>query len=70
VGSVPFVILFSSLAGSIVGILWSLKVKQGMKTSIPFGPYLALAAIVYVLYGGEEIATLYFQLFGLEMFVD
>lgn len=70
VKSIPFVILFSSITGSIVGIAWSFKVKQGMKTSIPFGPYLALAAIVYALYGGQELANLYFRFFGLDMFVE
>ena len=70
VASIPFVILISSVVGSVVGILWSFKVKKGMQTTIPFGPYLALAAIIYMLYGGYDLSRLYFSFFGLDMLVD
>lgn len=60
--SVPFVILSSSLVGSVVGIIVALTTKGGLKTAIPFGPYLALGAIFYV-FGGEEIALWYVRLF-------
>ncbi len=70
VASIPFVILISSVVGSVVGILWSFKVKKGMQTTIPFGPYLALAALIYMLYGGYDLSRLYFSFFGLDMLVD
>ena len=60
--SIPFVILFSSLTGSVVGIAVSVKSEAGLKSSIPFGPYLAAAAVVYVLFG-REIANWYLSLF-------
>ncbi|MGE3756830.1 MAG: A24 family peptidase, partial [Pseudobdellovibrionaceae bacterium] len=39
---VPFVILFTSLVGSLVGVLTAARSEQGFKTEIPFGPFLAL----------------------------
>ena len=46
--AIPLVILVASLVGSFVGILVSLRSSQGMKTAIPFGPYLALGAVCYI----------------------
>ncbi len=60
--SVPFVILVASVLGSFVGIALILKSKKGMKSVIPFGPYLALAAVLYVLIGGP-ISSWYLQIF-------
>src|SRR5690606_34656766 len=42
--SVPFIILGSSILGSIVGVVLIAKSKGNLKTVIPFGPYIALAA--------------------------
>lgn len=60
--AIPFVILASSLIGSVVGIAVMAVRKSGLKTSIPFGPYLALAALIY-LFGGGEVGTWYIRLF-------
>lgn len=60
--SVPFIILSSSILGSIVGVFLIWKHKGNMKTIIPFGPYIALGAIIY-LFGGEAIANWYISLF-------
>jgi leader peptidase (prepilin peptidase)/N-methyltransferase len=60
--SVPFVILGSSILGSIIGIFMIVKAKGNLKTVIPFGPYIALAAIIYI-FGGQEIAKWYLNLF-------
>ncbi|KYG63504.1 A24 family peptidase [Bdellovibrio bacteriovorus] len=60
--AIPFVIMSSAIVGSVVGIIMSRKQKAGLKTVIPFGPYLALGAIFY-LFGGETIALWYFDLF-------
>lgn len=60
--SVPFIILLSSILGSIVGVFLILKYKGSMKTIIPFGPYIALAAIIYI-FGGEAIGKWYISLF-------
>lgn len=60
--SIPFVIMVSSIVGSIVGIIYAWKSKTGLKSVIPFGPYLALAAILWLL-GGESLGLWYISLF-------
>jgi len=49
--SVPIVILISTALGSVVGILTLIIRKKNLKTAIPFGPFLALAAILYLFWG-------------------
>lgn len=42
VSAVPFVVLFASILGLLVGVVVMQKSKSGMQTAIPFGPFLAL----------------------------
>lgn len=49
--AVIFTIMLSSLAGSIVGVILVLCKGREMSSRIPFGPYLAFAAIIWVLWG-------------------
>jgi len=60
--AIPFVIMSSAIIGSVVGLIAARKQKAGLKTVIPFGPYLALGAILY-LFGGETIGLWYLDLF-------
>ncbi len=60
--AIPFIILSSSIVGSIVGIILSRKNKQGLKTMIPFGPFLALGAILF-LFGLKSVGLWYIDLF-------
>ena len=60
--SVPFVVLASSLLGSLVGVGLAWRRQAGLRSVIPFGPYLALAAIIFLL-GGERIGLWYIGLF-------
>lgn len=60
--SIPFVILSSSILGSIVGIILMLAVKKELKSAIPFGPYISLGALIYI-FGGDELAKWYLSLF-------
>jgi leader peptidase (prepilin peptidase) / N-methyltransferase len=46
--AIPFVIVTSSVTGSVVGVLAALRSDKGLKTMIPFGPYLALGAVLFV----------------------
>jgi leader peptidase (prepilin peptidase)/N-methyltransferase len=57
--AIPSVVLISSLLGSVVGIIVMIKSKKGLKTQIPFGPYLVLAAIMFIFLGPD---------FGLSLF--
>jgi len=49
--AVLFTILASSLVGSIVGITLILAGKKKMQSRIPYGPYLALAALLWIFWG-------------------
>lgn len=49
--AIPFIIFASSLVGSIVGISIMTLQKKDSKLAIPFGPYLAFGAILYIFYG-------------------
>lgn len=60
--SIPFIILGSSIVGSVVGLVLASRSGAGLKSTIPFGPYLALAALVYML-GGDQIGLWYIGLF-------
>lgn len=60
--AIPFVIMTSAIVGSVIGLVIARKQKAGLKTVIPFGPYLALGAILYM-FGGETIALWYLDLF-------
>jgi leader peptidase (prepilin peptidase)/N-methyltransferase len=60
--AIPFVIIASSVVGTVGGAFAAYRDRKGMKTVIPFGPYLALGAVVY-LFGGDGIAHWYLGLF-------
>ena len=47
----PTIILLSSLVGAVVGIGLIVFAKRGRDKPIPFGPYLAAAGIIALLYG-------------------
>ncbi|WP_297453836.1 A24 family peptidase [Persephonella sp.] len=56
-----FTIFFGSLLGAVVGILGAYlsKSEDKGKFEIPFGPFLALAAVIYLFFG-ETIKSWYF----------
>jgi leader peptidase (prepilin peptidase) / N-methyltransferase len=56
---VLFTIFMGSLAGTLVGIPWALVNRKNLQAAIPFGPFLALGGLVYVLWG-ELIVGWYF----------
>ncbi len=51
-----FILVGSSFVGSIVGITLMLMRKAEKSSMIPFGPYLAIAAMVYLFWGKAIIA--------------
>jgi leader peptidase (prepilin peptidase)/N-methyltransferase len=65
--SLLYVVFASSLVGSIVGVAAMIKQRKGGQTRIPFGPFLALGAISYLLLSRQitEIWHLYLQASGL-----
>lgn len=44
--SVPFIILSASMTGIFAGLIMMRKSKEGLKTALPFGPFLAISAYV------------------------
>ena len=43
-------LLVGSLSGSIIGIIYMLVYRLSRHQKIPFGPFLSLGAILYVLF--------------------
>lgn len=60
--ALPFVIFSSALMGSVAGIFAMLEQKKGGKTVIPYGPFLAIASILYIFFQRQIIylATRYY----------
>ncbi len=59
--SVPFSIFAGSLAGSVVGLTSILLGHRAWSARIPFGPYLALAALIWMFFG-QRLISWYFGL--------
>ena len=53
--AVFFIIFVSSLIGSVIGITAMVIQKKDSKLAIPFGPFLALGAILYIFFGRQVI---------------
>ncbi len=53
--AIPFTLFFSSLSGTLIGGGIILLYKEGRHYAIPFGPFLALSALVYIFFGPEII---------------
>jgi len=61
--SLPFVVFGSSILGALVGIGAMAKQKKGGKTMIPYGPFLSVAALLYMFY--RELINYYLVLYFL-----
>jgi len=61
--SIPFIIFTSSLLGSVVGISVIMARKRDAQVPIPFGPFLALGAVLFIFFGRQLIGW-YFGLGG------
>jgi len=58
---VLFTIFVASAIGTVSGLLIMLKTRKTMKLAVPFGPFLAIGGIVYILFGPLLISW-YFNL--------
>jgi leader peptidase (prepilin peptidase)/N-methyltransferase len=52
--SLPFILLVSSLTGAVIGIALMAAKGRDMKYAVPFGPFLSMAAALY-LFVGESL---------------
>jgi leader peptidase (prepilin peptidase) / N-methyltransferase len=59
--SLPFVVFGSSVLGALVGIGAMARQKKGGKTMIPYGPFLSIAALLYMFY--RELINYYLVLY-------
>ncbi|MDQ6951591.1 MAG: prepilin peptidase [Mariprofundales bacterium] len=55
--ALPFIVFFSSVIGAVVGAASLALARKGMGTQIPFGPFLALAGMVWFLWGDAILRT-------------
>lgn len=62
--SIPLIILLSSLVGAIIGISMIVLIKHDKNKPIPFGPYIAVAGWIALLWG-NDINQLYLNTVGL-----
>lgn len=51
--ALPFIIFASSVVGAVVGILFIVASGKQMRAEIPFGPYLALAGAIWLIWGHD-----------------
>ena len=57
---VLFTIFIASVIGTLVGIILMLRTRKGLKLAVPFGPFLSMAAIIYIFFG-SSIINWYFK---------
>ena len=51
--ALPMLLLVSSVVGAVVGIAILVVQKKGRNTAIAFGPYLAIAGLITLFFGGK-----------------
>jgi leader peptidase (prepilin peptidase) / N-methyltransferase len=51
----PVVVLLSSVAGALIGVVLILATRRGKEVPMPFGPYLAIAGVFAMLYGKDLV---------------
>ncbi len=58
--SIGPVVLYAAISGSVIGLLVMAVRGRNMKMALPFGPYLALAALLFLWFGPEMLQWLQF----------
>lgn len=61
--AVLYILFFSALAGSVIGMALIAMNKKELSSQIPYGPYLALAAFSWML-GGHNLWAVYVAFMG------
>jgi leader peptidase (prepilin peptidase)/N-methyltransferase len=49
-GAIPDILLIASISGALGGLLWLRFQKQSIRSAFPFGPFLAFAGIIELLW--------------------
>lgn len=63
--ALPFIILASSVVGTVVGLLFIILTRRNVRVELPFGPYLAMAGMIWFVWGAS-ILDWYIQFAGLQ----
>ena len=63
--SLPLIIILSSFVGAVIGIAGIMIMGRDKNIPIPFGPYLAIAGWIALLWG-DQITASYLQFAGLQ----
>lgn len=63
VPGVVLTVILASVVGTTVGLVVMVRSGEGMKTMLPFGPFLSLGALVYTFWG-ESFVRWYLGLMG------
>ena len=59
--AIIFIIFVGSLVGSVIGVSVMLARKKDANLAIPFGPFLASGAVLYIFYG-KRLITWYLSI--------
>jgi len=51
--ALPFIILTSSVLGTIIGMVFLYLARKGLRAEIPFGPYLAMAGMIWFVWSHD-----------------
>lgn len=51
------------VTGAVIGVAYALKTKKGLRTRIPFAPFLSIGLVVSLLYGRDILLVYYRVLF-------
>jgi len=62
--SLFFVVFMSSILGALVGIVLIMIKGKDMKYAVPFGPFLSIAAVMYLFVGSELTHLLLYRSFS------
>ena len=54
-----FSLMVSSIIGSIIGVALIVTGKREWSSRLPYGPYIAMAAVIWVFCGREILALIY-----------
>jgi len=57
--SIAPVIFAASLIGSFVGIALMISAGRGFRSQVPFGPFLAIASVIYLFFGAPIIGLVF-----------
>ena len=59
VPALPIVLMIASITGAGVGLAVLVARGRGLRSAVPFGPFLALGALVYLLHGETIVARFF-----------